>query len=179
MDIRPVRTKADYKAALREISALMEADPAPGTAEGDRLDILVTLVQVYEARHVPISPPDPVEAIKFRMEQGGLSVKDLEPLIGKSNRVYEVLNRKRPLTLAMIRRLHEGLGIPAKVLIAETVGVRAKLAALGLTEADVSEAVRWARKGASAPQVAEPRAKYAAVRRRARAAPRKRGPKRA
>jgi HTH-type transcriptional regulator/antitoxin HigA len=121
MEIRPIRTKADYKATLKEISALMEADPAPGTAEGDRLDVLVTLVQVYEARHVPISPPDPVEAIKFRMEQGGLSVKDLEPLIGKSNRVYEVLNRKRPLTLAMIRRLHESLGIPAKVLISETV----------------------------------------------------------
>jgi len=121
MEIRPIRTKADYKATLKEISALMEADPAPGTAEGDRLDVLVALVQVYEARHVPISPPDPVEAIKFRMEQGGLSVKDLEPLIGKSNRVYEVLNRKRPLTLAMIRRLHESLGIPAKVLISETV----------------------------------------------------------
>jgi HTH-type transcriptional regulator/antitoxin HigA len=146
MDIRPIRTKADYKATLKEISALMEVDPAPGTAEGDRLDVLVTLVQVYEARQVPIGPPDPVEAIKFRMEQGGLSVKDLEPLIGKSNRVYEVLNRKRPLTLAMIRRLHESLGIPAKVLIAETVAVRAKLAALGLTEAHVSEAVRWGAK---------------------------------
>ena len=179
MEIRPIRTKADYKATLKEISALMEADPAPGTAEGDRLDVLVTLVQVYEARHVPISPPDPVEAIKFRMEQGGLSVKDLEPLIGKSNRVYEVLNRKRPLTLAMIRRLHESLGIPAKALIAETVAVRAKLATLGLTEADVSESVRWARTGASTPQVAEPRSKYAAVRRRGRAAPLKRGLKRA
>ena len=179
MDIRPIRSKADYKAALKEISALMEDDPPPGTADGDCLDVLVTLVQVYEARHVPISPPDPVEAIKFRMEQGDLSVKDLEPLIGKSNRVYEVLNRKRPLTLAMIRRLHESLGIPARVLIAETVAARAKLATLGLTEADVFEAVRWARKGASTPQVAEPRAKYAAVRRRARAAPRKRGLKRA
>lgn len=179
MDIRPIRTKADYKATLKEISALMEADPAPGTAEGDRLDVLVTLVQVYESRHVPISPPDPVEAIKFRMEQGVLSVKDLEPLIGKSNRVYEVLNRKRPLTLAMIRRLHESLGIPAKALIAETVPVRAKLATLGLTEADVSKSVRWARKGASTPQAAEPRSKYAAVRRRARAAPSKRGLKRA
>jgi HTH-type transcriptional regulator/antitoxin HigA len=179
MDIRPIRSKADYKAALKEISALMEADLPPGTADGDRLDVLVTLVQVYEARHVPISPPDPVEAIKFRMEQGGLSVKDLEPLIGKSNRVYEVLNRKRPLTLAMIRRLHESLGIPAKVLIAETVAARAKLTTLGLTEAYVFEAVRWARKSASTPQVAEPRAKYATVRRSARAAPRKRGLKRA
>lgn len=121
MDIRPIRTKADYKATLKEISGLMETDPAPGTLEGDRLDILATLVQAYEAKHFPIDPPDPVEAIKFRMEQSGLSVKDLEPLIGKSNRVYEVLSGKRPLTLAMIRRLHQSLGIPAKALIAESV----------------------------------------------------------
>jgi HTH-type transcriptional regulator/antitoxin HigA len=99
----------------------MESDPEPGTPDGDRLDILVTLVQAYEAKHMPISPPDPVEAIKFRMEQSGLSVKDLEPIIGKSNRVYEVLSRKRPLTLGMIRRLHHSLGIPAEVLIAETL----------------------------------------------------------
>lgn len=120
MDIHPIHTQVDYKAALKEISALMESDPDLGTPEGDRLDILTTLVQAWEARHCPIGPPDPVEAIKFRMEQSGLTVKDLEPLIGKSNRVYEVLNRKRPLTLAMIRRLHQGLGIPAEVLIAET-----------------------------------------------------------
>lgn len=121
MDIRPIRTDADCKAALKEISALMDTDPDPGTPEGDRLDILATLVQAYEARHVAISAPDPVEAIKFRMDQSGLSVKDLESIIGKSNRIYEVLNRKRPLTLAMIRRLHRSLGIPANVLIAETV----------------------------------------------------------
>jgi len=121
VDIRPIRTEADYKTTLEEISALMDSDPDPGTPEGDRLDILATLVQAYEARHVPISAPDPVEAIKFRMDQSGLSVKDLESIIGKSNRVYEVLNRKRPLTLAMIRRLHERLGIPADVLIAQTV----------------------------------------------------------
>jgi len=121
MDIRPIHTDADYKATLWEISTLIEADPEPGTPKGDRLDILTTLVQAYEATHFPISAPDPVEAIKFRMEQSGLSVKDLEPLIGKSNRVYEVLNRKRPLTLAMIRRLHQRLGIPAEVLIGETV----------------------------------------------------------
>ena len=120
MDIQPIRTEADYKAALRQVSALMESDPELGTPEGDRLDILATLVQAYEARYIPIGAPDPVEAIKFRMEQSGLTVKDLEPLIGKSNRVYEVLNRKRPLTLAMIRRLHRSLGIPADVLIAET-----------------------------------------------------------
>ncbi len=120
MDIRPIHTDADYKSTLREISRLMESDPELGTPEGDRLDILVTLVQAYEAKHVPMTAPDPVEAIKFRMDQSGLSVKDLEPLIGKSNRVYEVLNRKRPLTLAMIRRLHQSLGIPADVLIAQS-----------------------------------------------------------
>ncbi|MFT3734092.1 MAG: transcriptional regulator [Rhodocyclaceae bacterium] len=123
MDIQPIHTAADYKATLKLISALMEGDPDPGTPEGDRLDILTTLVQAYEAKHVPMGSPDPVEAIKFRMEQSGLSVKDLEPLIGKSNRVYEILNRKRPLTLAMIRKLHRSLGIPADVLIAETVAV--------------------------------------------------------
>ena len=121
MNIRPIRTSADYKSTLKEISVLMESDPDLGTPEGDRLDILVTLVQAYEAKHAPMTPPDPVEAIKFRMEQSGLSVKDLEPMIGKSNRVYEVLSRKRPLTLAMIRRLHQSLGIPASALIAETV----------------------------------------------------------
>jgi HTH-type transcriptional regulator/antitoxin HigA len=120
MDIRPIHTEADYKATLEEIPALMESVPDRGTPDGDRLDILTTLVQAYEARHMPITAPDPVEAIKFRIEQSGLSVKDLEPIIGKSNRVYEVLNRKRPLTLAMIRRLHKGLGIPADVLIAES-----------------------------------------------------------
>lgn len=93
--------------------------PVPGTAEGDRLDILATLVQAYETRHFPISSPDPIEAIKFRMEQGNLRIKDLEPMIGRSNRVYEVLNRKRPLTLTMIRKLHQGLGIPAEVLIGQ------------------------------------------------------------
>jgi HTH-type transcriptional regulator/antitoxin HigA len=119
MDIQPIHTTKDYKAALREISQLMADDPVSGTPEGDRLDILATLVQAYEARQFPIDAPDPVEAIRFRMEQNGLSVKDLEPMIGKSNRVYEVLSRKRPLTLAMIRRLHQGLGIPAEALIAE------------------------------------------------------------
>ena len=121
MDIRPIRTKADYKATLKEISALMDSDPDLGTPQGDRLDILATLVQAYESKHIPIAAPDPIEAIKFRMEQSGMSIKELEPIIGKSNRVYEVLNRKRPLTLAMIRRLHHSLGIPANVLIAETV----------------------------------------------------------
>ena len=119
MEIRPIHNEADYKASLMEISTLMDLDPDAGSPDGDRLDILATLVQAYEAKHHPIDPPDPIEAIKFRMEQGGLSVKDLVPLIGNSNRVYEVLGRKRALTLPMIRRLHKQLGIPAEVLIAE------------------------------------------------------------
>ena len=125
MNIHPIRTESDYKAALREVSALVDADPAPDTPEGERLDVLATLVQAWEARHFPIGAPDPVEAIKFRMEQRGLSPKDLEGVIGKSNRVYEVLGRKRPLTLAMIRRLHRTLGIPAEVLIAEPAAMPA------------------------------------------------------
>jgi len=122
MHICPIHTEADYKATLKEISALMESDPDLGTLDGDRLDILTTLVRAFEAKHMHITAPDPVEAIKFRMDQSGLTVKDLEPIIGKSNRVYEVLSRKRPLKLAMIRRLHKSLGIPAAVLIAQTTG---------------------------------------------------------
>ncbi|HSV60365.1 MAG TPA: transcriptional regulator [Variovorax sp.] len=117
MEINPIRTVKDYKAALKQISALMPSDPALGTPEGDRLDVLATLVQAYEARHYPIDLPDPIEAIKFRMEQDGLGVSDMVPYIGPTNRVYEVLNRKRPLTLHMIRRLAKGLHIPADVLI--------------------------------------------------------------
>lgn len=117
MDIRPIRTAADYKAALKEVSRLMESDPDIGTPDGDHLDVLATLVQAYEAKHFPIDLPDPVEAIKFRMEQAGLTAKDLEPMIGQRNRVYEVLNRKRSLTLPMIWKLHKGLGIPAENLI--------------------------------------------------------------
>lgn len=117
MEIRPIRSEADYKMALKAISRLMESDPEPGTPDGDRLDILATLVQAYEARHFPIDLPDPVEAIKFRMEQAGLTAKDLEPMIGRRNRVYEILNRKRGLTLQMIWNLHKGLGIPAESLV--------------------------------------------------------------
>lgn len=117
MDIKPIHTEADYKATLKEISALMESDPESGSADGDRLDILSTLVEAYENRHFPMDLPDPVEAILFRMEQQGLKPKDLEPMIGQRNRVYEILNRKRPLTMAMVWRLHKGLGIPAESLI--------------------------------------------------------------
>ena len=115
VDIRPIRTDADYRAALREIDTLMAA--AANTPEGEKLDVLVTLVEAWETRHYPLDLPDPVEAIKFEMEQRGLTVKDLEPMIGKSNRVYEVLNHKRALTLKMIWRLNQALGIPAESLI--------------------------------------------------------------
>ena len=115
MNIKPVRTDTDYRAALKEIEALMKA--APDTPEGEKLDVLVTLVEAYEARHFPLDFPDPVEAIKFEMEQKGLTVKDLEPMIGKSNRVYEILNYKRALTLKMIWKLNRELGIPAESLI--------------------------------------------------------------
>ena len=115
MDIKPIKINADYQAALKEIEMLMMAEP--DTQEGEKLDVLVTLVEAYEQKHYPLDLPDPVEAIKFEMEQKGLTVKDLEPMIGKSNRVYEILNHKRSLTLKMIWRLHEQLGIPAESLI--------------------------------------------------------------
>jgi HTH-type transcriptional regulator/antitoxin HigA len=115
MDIKPIKTKTDYRVALKEIESLMHAKPR--TREGDRLEVLVTLVEAYEARHYPLDLPDPIEAIKYTMESKGLSVKDLEPMIGRSNRVYEILSRKRPLTLKMIWALHKRLGIPAECLI--------------------------------------------------------------
>ena len=117
MEIRPIKTEEDYKAALREVSAFFDNEPVPGSAEGDRFEVLITLVEAYEAKHYPIELPDPVEAIKFRMEQAGLTPKDLVPYIGRLNRVYEILNRKRPLTLTMIWKLHRQLGIPAECLI--------------------------------------------------------------
>ena len=113
--IRPIRTETDYQAALAEIERLFEA--APDTPEGDRLDVLTTLVEVYEKQHYRIPAPDPVEAILYYMESRGLSRRDLEPYIGSRARVAEVLNRRRPLSLEMIRRLHSGLGLPADLLI--------------------------------------------------------------
>ena len=97
MDIKPIRTKADYRAVLRDIESLMDAEL--DSPEGERLDVLTTLVEAFEAKHFPMELPDPVEAIKFEMERSGLTVKDLEPMIGKRNRVYEILNHKRSLTL--------------------------------------------------------------------------------
>jgi len=117
MQIHPIRTEADYEAALDAIASLMQDDPMPGTPEGDQLDVLATLVQAYEAQQHPVLPPDPIDAIRFRMEQEGLTVADMRPYIGPPHRVYEVLSGKRGLSLAMIRRLHKGLGIPAERLL--------------------------------------------------------------
>ena len=115
MDIKPIRTQRDYKAALAEIERLFDAKP--GTPDGDRLEVLATLVETYEQQHYPMLPPDPVEAIVYFMEARGLSRTDLEPYLGSRAKVSEVLNRKRSLSIEMIRRLHDGLGIPADVLI--------------------------------------------------------------
>jgi HTH-type transcriptional regulator / antitoxin HigA len=117
VDIKPIRTEDDYQVALSEIERLWGAEP--GTPESDRFEVLVTLVEAYEDQHYEILPPDPIDAIKYYMESRGLDRRELEAYIGSSGRVSEVLNRKRPLTLRMIRKLHSGLGIPAEVLITE------------------------------------------------------------
>lgn len=115
MEIKPIKNETDYQAMLGEIERLFDA--APDTPEGDRLEVLTTLVEAYEEKHYNIPMPDPIEAILYHMESRGLSRRDLEPYIGSRARVSEVLNRKRPLTMEMIRNLHQGLGIPAEVLI--------------------------------------------------------------
>jgi len=115
MDIKPIKTEKEYEAALKEIERLFESDP--GTPDGDRVEVLETLVEAYEDAHYPIPLPNPVEAILYYMESRGLTRADLEQYIGSRARVSEILNRKRPLTLSMIQRLHEGLGIPADVLV--------------------------------------------------------------
>lgn len=119
MNIKPIRSDEDYEAALERISALVDADPdpKPGTPVGDEVDVLTTLVQAWEQAHFPLDLPDPIEAIKFRMDQAGLTPKDLQPMIGRLNRVYEILNHKRSLTPAMVWKLHTQLGIPAESLI--------------------------------------------------------------
>ena len=119
MEIRPLRTEADYKAALAAVAPYFDLEPEPGSEEGDRFELLLMVLEAYEAKHHSIDTSDPVEAIKFRMEQAGLTPKDLRPMIGQVNRVYEVLNYTRPLTLPMIRRLNVSLGIPADALIGE------------------------------------------------------------
>lgn len=116
MDIKPIRTEADYEAALKEVERLM--DSQPGTPEGDQMDVLVTLIEAYEAKHFPIPyPDDPVEVLEYFMESRGIPRSALIPFLGSKERVSEVLNHKRGLSLEMIRRLHAGLGIPAELLI--------------------------------------------------------------
>ncbi|OWK19195.1 DNA-binding protein [Mesorhizobium amorphae CCBAU 01583] len=117
-DLKPIRTEADYEAALAEVERLWGAKG--GTPKGDRLDVLATLIEAYETKHYPMDPPDPIEAIRFRMEQQGLTRKDLEPMIGTRNRMAEVFNCKRGLSIEMIRNLHDKLGISAEVLIRPT-----------------------------------------------------------
>jgi HTH-type transcriptional regulator/antitoxin HigA len=119
MNIKPIRNENDYREALNQIETLMGA--RENTPEGDRLDILVTLVETYERKAYPMDLPDPVAAIKFYMEQNEMAPKDLESAIGRNNRVYEVLNHSRPLTLRMIRNLHGQFGIPAESLIKESI----------------------------------------------------------
>jgi HTH-type transcriptional regulator/antitoxin HigA len=123
MDITPIRTEADYQAALAEVATLMDADY--GSSAGDRLDVLVTLIESYEGARFAIAPPDPIGAIEFMMEQKQLSRRDLEPAIGSRARVAEVLNRRRPLTLPMIRALSSLLELPADVLIQPYKTIRA------------------------------------------------------
>lgn len=114
-DVKPIRSESDYEAALEEIERLWGAKA--GTRAGDRLDVLATLIDAYESEHYPIDPPDPIDAIKFRMEQQGLTRRDLEAIIGTRTRIAEILNRRRGLSIGMIRRLHQHLGISAEVLI--------------------------------------------------------------
>jgi HTH-type transcriptional regulator/antitoxin HigA len=122
-NLKPIKTRADYETAVAEMKRVWGAKS--GTPDGDRLDILATLVDTYEAQHFPMDPPDPIEAIKFRMEQQGLTRKDLEDILGTRTRVAEVLNRRRGLSINMIRRLHEKLGISAEVLIRPSRGKKA------------------------------------------------------
>lgn len=122
-EIKPIRSEADYDVALAEVERLWGA--RSGTPEGDRLDVLATLIDAYESEHDSIDPPDPIEAIKFRMEQQGLTRMDLEGILGTRTRVAEVLNRRRSLSINMIRRLHEKLGISAEVLIRQSRANRA------------------------------------------------------
>jgi HTH-type transcriptional regulator/antitoxin HigA len=115
MKIKPLKTEKDYKSALEHVQRLWNVEPE--TPDGDDLDVLITLIEAYEEKHYPIDPPDPVEAIKFRMDQKGLRRVDLAPILGGKNRVTEVLQRKKPLTLKMIRNLHQKIGIPYESLI--------------------------------------------------------------
>jgi HTH-type transcriptional regulator/antitoxin HigA len=120
MRIKPIHTEEDYQEALNTVSRFFDDEPELGTPESDEFEILLTLIESYESKNFPIGLPDPIEAIKFRLEQSGRTIKDLSPMIGQMNRVYEVMNRKRALTLKMIRNLHLQLGVPAETLIMES-----------------------------------------------------------
>ena len=115
MNIKPIRNDHDLRAAFARLEAIFQAPD--GSPEADEMEVLVALVEAYENKHYPVGPADPVEAIKFRMEQQGLAAKDLEPYIGSSGRVSEVLDRKRSLSLRMVKRLHDGLKIPYESLL--------------------------------------------------------------
>jgi len=129
--ITPIRTEDDYKAALKLAEAFFDLpeEPDPDSEDGVYFEALITLIQAYEAKHYPVAPPDPIEAIKFRMDQMGLTVNDLTHAIGRPNRVYEVLGRTRPLTLNMIRKLNQDFDIPASTLIADYPTARRQAAA--------------------------------------------------
>ena len=115
--LRPIRTEVDYQAALKLVEPYFDSDPEPDSDEGAHFEALIALIMAYEAKHFPMLPPDPIEAIKFSMEQQGLTNRDLEPMIGSRGRVSVVLSGKRRLSMAMVWRLHEGLGIAAETLI--------------------------------------------------------------
>ncbi|HBZ15557.1 MAG TPA: transcriptional regulator [Pantoea sp.] len=117
MNIKPIKTEQDYKEALRIVEPMFDNEPVLGSPESDLFEVMCLLIEHYESKHYPIAPPDPIEAIKFRMDQMGLTAKDLAPAIGRQNRVYEVLNRKRELTLPMIRNLHKQFNIPLESLV--------------------------------------------------------------
>lgn len=117
MKIKPIRTEKDYDAALRVVSPMFDNPLVRDTPEGDYFEVMCLLIEAYEQKNFPVEAPDPIEAIKFRMEQKGLNIKDLESAIGKANRVYEVLSKKRNLTLPMIRKLHRQFGIPLESLV--------------------------------------------------------------
>ena len=119
-DLKRIRNEMEYEAALAEAPYFVDHEPAPGSKKADRFEVLLMLIESYEAKHYPIDLPDPIEAIKFRMEQAGLKPKDLQPMIGRLNRVYEIFNRKRPQTLKMIWKLHSMLGIAAESLILQS-----------------------------------------------------------
>ena len=131
MEISPIKTDADLLAALAEVDQLVDSNPEPDSAAYDKLEVLVTLIEAYEAKHHALGPTNPIEAIRFRMDQAQLTVQDLVPFIGATNRVYEVLSGSRPLTLRMIRNLNRGLGIPLESLIGDGAATEAEAPTAG------------------------------------------------